>query len=117
LSHARDFGRESSQPDLAEQLILDYRRADLDPADRALCDFAVKLTRTPGDMTEADIDALRVHGYDDHAITIAVQVIAYFNYINRVAEALGVDPDPWMTRSKDEWLRTKGRNYGESDAD
>ena len=91
-----DFGRESGNDALAEQLIFDYRQADLTPADRALCDYAVKLTLTPGRMTGQDIETLRGHGFDDAAITIAVQVISYFNYINRIADGLGVDLEPEM---------------------
>ena len=66
---------------------------------RALCDFAVKLTREPAAMTRADADALRAAGWDDVAIHDAIQVIAYFNYINRVAEAVGIGPEPeWEER-------------------
>ncbi|OGO48840.1 MAG: hypothetical protein A2W37_06090 [Chloroflexi bacterium RBG_16_63_12] len=77
----------------------DWRTAPLTPVDRALCEFAAKLTHHPHDMTPADLDALRAHGLDDRAIHDAVQVIAYFNYINRVADALGVESEdfikPW----------------------
>ncbi len=60
----------------------------------ALCDFAVQLTREPSLVAGADVDVLREHGWDDAAIHDAIQVIAYFNYINRVAEAVGVEPEP-----------------------
>lgn len=83
-------------------------------ADRALCDFGVKLTLTPGELTAEDLDVLREHGFDDAAITIAVQVISYFNYINRVADALGVDDESWFTVTRDEWLARKGRDYSSS---
>ncbi len=97
---------------MAEQLIFDHRDADLPAADRLLCDFAVKLTLAPGAMDEADVRRLREHGFDDDAITIAVQVISYFNYINRIADALGVDPEDWMADlPRDEWLERKGRDY------
>ncbi len=45
-------------------------------------------------MGAADADALRAHGWDDAAIHDAIQVIAYFNYINRIAEGVGVGPEP-----------------------
>jgi len=61
---------------------------------RALCDFAVKLTREPEAIGVADIEALRGQGLDDPAIHDAIQVIAYFNYVNRVAEAVGTGPEP-----------------------
>lgn len=47
-------------------------------------------------MTEADVRELRVAGLDDASIHDAVQVIAYFNYINRVADAVHVDLEPEM---------------------
>lgn len=47
-------------------------------------------------MQRADLDALRAHGLDDAGVHEAVQVIAYFNYINRVADALHVDLEPEM---------------------
>ena len=74
----------------------DYRTADLTPADRALCDYAMKLTKDPGAMTDTDVEALRTHGFDDIAIHDAAQVTAYFNYINRIADGLGVDLEPEM---------------------
>jgi alkylhydroperoxidase family enzyme len=77
-----------------------------------LCDFAVKLTLHPGQMAESDIAALHDHGFDDDQITIATQVIGYFNYINRIADGLGVDPEDWMTQPRDEWLAAKARDYG-----
>lgn len=91
--------------------MLDYRQAELTAADRALCNYAVRLTLTPGQMTESDIEALRQHGFDDDQITIAVQVIGYFNYINRVADGLDVDPEDWMTPSREDWLQRKGRDW------
>lgn len=68
--------------------------APLSPPERALCDWAEKLTRTPAAAGRADADALRAAGWDDQAIHDAAQVVAYFNYINRIADGLGVDPEP-----------------------
>jgi uncharacterized peroxidase-related enzyme len=74
----------------------DWRQAPLSETDRALCAFAEKLTRSPASMTRGDVETLRDHGLDDQGIHDAVQVIGYFNYINRVADALHVDLDPGM---------------------
>ncbi len=79
----------------------DYRTADLSPADRSLCDYADKLTRTPAACTESDVQKLRQQGFDDRAIHDAAQVIAYFNYINRIADGLGVDLEPDMPPPED----------------
>ena len=92
-------------------MIIDYREADLSLQDRALCDYAVKLTVAPGDMVQADVEALREHGFDDDQITIATQVVSYFNYINRIADGLGVDDEEWMTMPREEWHRRRGRDW------
>ncbi|HSG82788.1 MAG TPA: hypothetical protein VLC48_11080 [Gemmatimonadota bacterium] len=80
-------------------VVRSWKTAPLAPCDRALCLFAAKLTRRPDKMDPGDLDDLRVHGFDDRAIHDAVQVIAYFNYITRVADGLGVEPEefiaPW----------------------
>jgi uncharacterized peroxidase-related enzyme len=72
----------------------DYTRAELSAADRAMLDFAVKLTHTPSAMIEADVAVLRGHGFDDAAIHDVVQVTALFNYFDRIADGLGIDPEP-----------------------
>ena len=72
----------------------DYRVADLEPRVRCLCDIAVKVTREPSGITVADVDVLREEGWSDAAIHDALQVISYFNYINRIADAVGIDAEP-----------------------
>lgn len=95
-SHAEDFRVESGDDALAAAVKEDYRKARLSKADRALSDFAAKLTVEPWSMSKADCDALRAAGFTDRAIVDAVEVIGYFNYINRVADGLGVDLEPEM---------------------
>lgn len=98
---ATDFG--ITDADAADRLVhliaANWRQAPLDEPNRRLCAYAVKLTRTPSAMAEADVIALRDVGFDDQAIHDATQVIAYFNYINRIADALDVAPEtfirPW----------------------
>jgi uncharacterized peroxidase-related enzyme len=79
-------------------LKVDWRAADLPAADMALCAYAAKATHAPATCGAADLDVLRAHGFDDVAVNDAVQVIAYFNYVNRVADCLGVDLEPEMKR-------------------
>ena len=74
----------------------DWRSAELDPVDRALCEWAERLTLQPAACDAADVGRLRALGLDDAAIHRAAQVIAYFNYINRLADGLGVDLEPEM---------------------
>lgn len=77
----------------------DYRRATLEPRVRALCDFAVKSTREPAAIGQDDVDELRAQGWSDRGVHDAIQVIAYFNYINRVADAIGIEDEPdWDPR-------------------
>ena len=61
---------------------------------RCLCDFAVKVTLEPSKVGSADVDAMRAEGWSDAAIHDALQVISYFNYINRIADAVGIDDEP-----------------------
>jgi uncharacterized peroxidase-related enzyme len=81
---------------MVDRFAEDWRRADLDEATVALLEFAEKLTRAPAAVDADDVSRLREAGFDDAGISSAVQVTAYFNYINRVAEGLGVDPEPWL---------------------
>ena len=62
-------------------------------------------------VIENDIVTLREHGFSDDQITVATQVIGYFNYITRIASGLGVDPESWMDVPLDEWHAQKGRDY------
>jgi uncharacterized peroxidase-related enzyme len=79
---------------LAAAVMDDYRAAGLPPADVAMLDFAVKLTREPSAMSRDDVEALRAHGFDDAAVHEVVQIAAMFNYYNRLADGLGIDPEP-----------------------
>ena len=78
-----------------------WREAPLSETDRALCEYAAKLTHDQHSSSVEDLDALRARGLNDTAIHDATQVIAYFNYISRVADALGVEPETFT------------RNWGE----
>jgi uncharacterized peroxidase-related enzyme len=69
-----------------------------------MCDYAVKLTATPQKVGAADLAPLRAVGLSDTDLHDLVQVIAYFNYITRVADGLGTDPEPEMAE-KPGWAR------------
>ena len=91
-----DLRAEVNDDEWVGNIKTDYVQAKLSDVDRALCDYAYKLTKTPGDMNRDDVEKLRSMGLSDRAITDATQVISYFNYINRIADGLGVDLEPGM---------------------
>ena len=74
----------------------DWRSAALEPVEEALCAFADRLTASPAAMGQADVDALRAAGLSDAAVHDASQVVSYFNYINRIADALGVELETFV---------------------
>jgi uncharacterized peroxidase-related enzyme len=68
----------------------DYRTAPLDERDRVMLDFVVELTRDATRVTRAHHERLRAVGFDDRGILQITLIASWFNYINRVADALGV---------------------------
>jgi uncharacterized peroxidase-related enzyme len=81
---------------MVDKVAEDWRSAGLDGATNALLEFAEKLTRNPSSIRPSDIGSLREQGFDDEGISSVTQVVAYFNYINRIAEGLGVAAEPWL---------------------
>ena len=74
----------------------DWRKAGLNEANEALCAWAEKLTLCLAEANSTDVAGLRSAGFSEEAISDAAQVIGYFNYINRIAEGLGVDLEEGM---------------------
>ncbi len=95
-SHEADLRAEIQDDAKALAIQEDYRQVDFDPPTKGLLDFAVKLTLSPKQMRAADLEALRAAGFSDDDILEAVQLIAYFNYVNRVLDGLGAAPEPNM---------------------
>jgi uncharacterized peroxidase-related enzyme len=81
---------------MIDRFAVDWRTAGLDDPTAALLAYTEKLTRTPGECGADDVDALRAAGWSDRAIHDATQVCSYFNYINRIADGLGVAPEDWI---------------------
>ena len=79
---------------LVAALSEDYRQAELEDAERVMLEFAAKLTLTPQRMQESDVVALRQRGFDDRSIHDIVVVAAYYGFVNRVADGLGVEIEP-----------------------
>ncbi|MGH2808118.1 MAG: peroxidase [Actinomycetota bacterium] len=90
VQHGEALARESGDPSLPETVV-SGRWDELSVRMAALCTYAIKLTRTPHAMREKDVDGLRRARFDDRAIVDANQVASYFNYVNRVADGLGVE--------------------------
>jgi uncharacterized peroxidase-related enzyme len=74
----------------SEAIKRDYRTAELDPADRTMLDYVAKLTLTPARVQKEDVEALRDAGFGDVGILQINLIASWFNYINRVADGLGV---------------------------
>ena len=77
-------------------MVQDWRTADLGEVDRGLCAYAEKLTLRPAEMGPEDVQALRDLGLSDEQILNAAATCSYFNFINRMADGLGVDLEPEM---------------------
>lgn len=78
---------------MAERVVLDYRRAGLDARTRAMCDYAIKITRESVECTEEDIEHLRELGFSTEAVYDIINTAAIYNFNNRVANASGHLPD------------------------
>ena len=75
---------------LTQAIQKDYREAEVTPEERAMLDYVAKLTLTPARMMREDVESLRATGFDDVAILQINLIASWFNYINRVADGLGV---------------------------
>jgi uncharacterized peroxidase-related enzyme len=81
---------------LVDEVLRSGRAAAVTPRMRAILDYADKLTRMPGAMRREDLDPLREQGLGDAEILDVVEITAFFNFVNRIANALHVDPEPGM---------------------
>ena len=76
---------------LIRALSEDYTIARVSEAELAMLDYAAKLTLTPGDVIVSDVNVLKAHEFDDRAIHDICAITAYFAFVNRIADGLGVD--------------------------
>jgi uncharacterized peroxidase-related enzyme len=83
----------SRDPELGEMLVMNWRTAPLPKRERALLEFAHKLTVTPSEVGEPDRQALRAAGFSEHDIWDAASVVGFFNFTNRVATATDMMPN------------------------
>ena len=101
----------SQDPALDEALVTNHHHAELSARERAIIDFARKLTTDSANITEADRDALRTHGFSDAEIWDIAEVAAFFNMSNRLASAIGMVPNPEYHAQG----RAQGRTLGRGD--
>ncbi|MDQ6772669.1 MAG: peroxidase-related enzyme [Candidatus Dormibacteraeota bacterium] len=81
-------------PLIADQVAVDYRKADLSPRQRAMLDFAVKLAQCPAEVAESDLESLRGHGFSENDIWDIGAVTALFALSNRLAHLAAMRPNP-----------------------
>ncbi|WP_299607482.1 peroxidase-related enzyme [uncultured Tateyamaria sp.] len=93
-AHGAAVRQLSGDPGLGEQLVMNWRVAPVTPRQRAMLDFAEKVTLASAQIEETDRQALRDHGLIDRDIWDLVNVTAFFNMSNRVASATGMQPNP-----------------------
>lgn len=94
VAHGAAVRALSGDPALGEAMVMNYRVADLSPRQRAMLDFAAKVTTASATIEEADRDGLRDHGFSDRDIWDIANVAGFFNMSNRVASATGMVPNP-----------------------
>jgi uncharacterized peroxidase-related enzyme len=76
---------------LVEAVVRDYRNAPISRAELVLLEFAEKLTQEPSSCTEHDVSLLHQAGWSDPAILDVTLITAYFAFVNRIADGLGVE--------------------------
>ena len=81
------------KPLLADQIAVNHRKADITPRQRAMLDFALKVTRMSHDVSDADFEALRTHGFDDEDIWDIAAISAFFGLSNRMANVINMRPN------------------------
>jgi len=93
VAHGAAVRQLSGDPKLGEMMVMNYRVADLDPRQRAMLDFAAKLTQASATVEESDRQALREVGFTDRDIFDIASVAGFFNMTNRVASAIDMRPN------------------------
>ncbi len=94
VAHGAAVRALSGKPELGEALVMNWRVANLDARQRAMLGFAEKVTKASADVEDADRDALRAAGFTDRDIWDIASVVGFFNMSNRMASAVGMQPNP-----------------------
>ncbi|TNJ47537.1 peroxidase-related enzyme [Phaeobacter sp. B1627] len=94
VAHGAAVRQLSGNPQLGEMLVMNYRVAPLEDRQRAMLDFAAKMTRASAEIDDADRAGLRAVGFEDRDIWDIANVAGFFNMTNRVASATAMVPNP-----------------------
>ena len=92
----RGLRRLLKDDELLTAIEADWRSAEISDARKAMLGYAVKLTLTPGEMVQGDVEALRTAGFSDRDILDIAEVTAYYAYANRMADGLGINTEEWI---------------------
>jgi uncharacterized peroxidase-related enzyme len=92
-SHGAAVRQRAGDPELGELIVQNYRAAGLPPRQKAMLDFAVRLTEAPDKIEETDRDSLRQAGFNDRDIWDIAAVAAFYNMSNRLAAAADIRPN------------------------
>ena len=93
VAHGNSVRKLSKNPELGEQMAINYRLADLKPNQRAMMDFAIKMTEESYNIEEIDRQTLRDNGYSDQDIWDIASIASFFNMSNRMASAIDMRPN------------------------
>jgi len=79
----------------------DFRTADIDDTTKAILEFAVKVTKSASAVTPTDLEHLRSYGLTDEALFAIVEVVGFFCYVNRIADAFGIELDTFLEERRE----------------
>ncbi|MDR3064906.1 MULTISPECIES: peroxidase-related enzyme [Comamonas] len=94
VAHGAILRIHEKKPLIADQIAVNYRKADISPRERAMLDFAMKVCLRSQDIDDADHEALYPHGFDDEDIWDIAAITAFFGLSNRMASFAGMVPNP-----------------------
>ena len=93
VAHGAILRVRAKNPLLADQVAVNYRKADITPRQRAMLDFAMKVSQRSHEVGEADFEALRAHGFSDEDLWDIAAISAFFALSNRMANMLNLRPN------------------------
>ena len=95
-AHGEDLREQVNEDQFVRQIKTDFHSANLDATTRIILEFAEKVTLAAYTVQPSDLDLLRSHGLDDETIFDVVEITGFFNSINRIADALGIELEDFL---------------------